>query len=56
MCLRPKLDADGRRRPSIGRCLGVDHLNPSFLNFDPVGKETSVTPVPQAQNSYPCES
>src|SRR2546421_9423119 len=29
--------------PSIGRCLGVDHLNPSFLNFDPVGKKTSVT-------------
>ncbi len=27
----------GRRwtpQPSIGRCFGVDHLNPSFLNFD----------------------
>jgi len=39
--------------------LVFDRLNPSFLNFDrenrKIGKETSVIPVPQAQNSHPCE-
>ena len=36
--------------------LVIDHLSPYFLNFDREnGKETSVIPVPEAQNSHPCE-
>lgn len=31
--LSPKLDADGRRH-QLDAALSIDHLNPSFLNFD----------------------
>jgi hypothetical protein len=36
--------------------LVFNHPNPFFLNFDrEIDKETSVIPVPQAQNSHPRE-
>jgi len=55
MCLSKKLDADGRRHQLDAALTSIIWIRPLWTSTWQIGKETSVIPVPQAQNSHPCE-